>query len=141
MLKNQSGAVDVQSVVLFKNGRGNRIRWRCGESVLPTFDPCVFRKVPARVFLRQNAGSGFVQPLVAAGVIKVPMSVYQLLDGVHIDARQGRRYVRTRGDDLRIHQQLSVRAGENGNISARPVKNADITTKCLDRDLLQWWLA
>jgi hypothetical protein len=50
-------------------------------------------------------------------VIEVPVSVDQLLDGVRIDAREGCRNIRTRGDDFRIHQQLPVGAGEDSDIS------------------------
>ena len=89
----------------------------------------------ARVLLRQDAGSGFVQPLVAARVIEVPVSVDQLLDGVRIDARQSRGDIWTRGDDFGIHEQLSVRAGKNGDISTRAQKNADVAAKGLNRDL------
>jgi hypothetical protein len=89
----------------------------------------------ARVLLRHDAGSGFVQPLVAAGVIEVPVSVDQLLDRVHIDARQSRGNVWPRGDDSCIHEELSVGAGKNGDISTRAQKNADIAAKGFNCDL------
>ena len=88
----------------------------------------------ACILLRQDAGSGFVQPLVATGVVEVPVGVYQLFDGVLIDACEGFGNVRTRGDDFRVDEQLSVRAGKNGNISTRTQKNADIAAEALNRD-------
>lgn len=54
--------------------------------MLPAFDACVFGKMLARVPMRQDAGAGLVQPLVATGVIEVPVRVDQLLDGIGIDA-------------------------------------------------------
>jgi hypothetical protein len=42
--------------------------------------------------------------------------------------------VRTCGNDFRIDQQLSVRASENGDISTRTQKNADVAAKVLNRD-------
>jgi hypothetical protein len=41
----------------------------------------------ARVLLRQNGGSGLMHPIVSTGVIEVPVSIDQLLDGVCVDAR------------------------------------------------------
>src|SRR5260370_19442681 len=53
----RSGAVGVQSVVLFED-RGRDRACRCGrKSVHPTFDARVHGKMLARVLLRQNAGS------------------------------------------------------------------------------------
>ena len=120
VLKSKSGAIGVQSVVIFEDGGGDRARRRGWESVLPAFDARDLRKMFARVLLRQDAGSGFVQPLVAAGMIEVPVSVDQLLDGVRIDARQSGGNIRTRGDDFCIHEQLPVGAGKNSDVSARP---------------------
>src|SRR5271154_5631679 len=88
----------------------------------------------ARVLVRQDAGSGLVKPLVTTGVVEMPVSVYQMFDGICIDAREGIRNVRTRGDDFRIDQQLSVRTGKNGDISASAQEDTDITAKVLNRD-------
>jgi hypothetical protein len=63
---------------------------------------------------------------------EMPVSVYQLFDRICIDAREGCRNVRTRRDDLRVHQQLSVGAGKDGDIFLCTVKDADIATKWLD---------
>jgi hypothetical protein len=76
-----------------------------------------------------------MQPIVATCVIEVPVSVYQLFDGVRIDARQRCRNTGTSGDDFSVHDELPVRVGKHGNVSARAQKNADVTAKSLDRDL------
>ena len=44
VLQNQSGAVGVQSVVLFENGGRNRTRRRGRKCVVPAFDARVFQK-------------------------------------------------------------------------------------------------
>src|SRR5450432_1946930 len=43
LLKHQSGAVGVQSVVLFEDGRRNRTRRRGWESVMPPFNTRVYQ--------------------------------------------------------------------------------------------------
>src|SRR5580693_8329577 len=88
----------------------------------------------ARVFVRQNARPCSVQPRIAAGVIEVPVRVYQLLDGVRVDVCQRHGKVRPRRDNFAIDQQLSVRAGQNGNVSTRTQKNGDVATKRLQRN-------
>jgi hypothetical protein len=74
----------------------------------------------ARVLVRQDTGSRFMDPLVTTGMVEMPVGVYQLLDGIPVDAREGFRNVRTRGNDFRINQQLSVRADKNRDISTSP---------------------
>jgi hypothetical protein len=89
----------------------------------------------ASVLLRQDDGPGLVRPVVATSVIEVPVGVYQLFYGVCIDRRQGFGNLGASGCDFRINEQLSVGAGENGNISTRAQKQADISAKSLHRDL------
>jgi hypothetical protein len=86
-----------------------------------------------RVLVPQDAGSGFMDPLVAAGVVEMPVGVYQLFDGIRVDAREGFRDVRTCGDDFCIDEQLSVGASENGDVSTSTQKDADVTAKALNR--------
>ena len=85
---------------------------------MPTFDPGIFGKMFARVFLREDAGTGFMKPGVSASVIEMPVRVDQLLDRILVDASQCRGNIRTRSYDLRIHKQVSVRPCENRDVSA-----------------------
>jgi hypothetical protein len=89
----------------------------------------------ARVFLCQDAGTGFMNPFVSTSVIEVPVRVNELLDGIRIDARDRFRDIRPGGYDLRIDEQLPVGAGKNGDISTRTEKNTYIPPKVLDSDL------
>ena len=100
--------------------------------MLPAFDARDFGKMLARVLLCQDASSGFVQPFVTSGVIEVPVSVYQLFDGVRINARQRCGNTRTRRHDFSINEELSVGAGKDGDISACAQENADIAAKRLN---------
>ena len=74
-------------------------------------------------------------PLVAAGVIEVPVRVDQLLDGIRIDAGKSSRNVRPRGDDFGIDEKLSVRTSKSGDVPTGTKKDADIAPKGLHRDL------
>ena len=75
-----------------------------------------------------------MDPLVATGMVEVPVGVDQLLDGIGVDACDGLLDVWTGGDDFGINQQLSVRAGENRDISTSAQKDADVAAKVLNRD-------
>jgi hypothetical protein len=95
VLKHQSRVVDVQSVFVFKDGGGDRTRRRGWEGVLPVaFDARGLGKMFTRVLVRKDTGSGFMGPLVAAGVVEMPVGVDQLLDGICVDARESFRDVR-----------------------------------------------
>src|ERR1700730_4943721 len=100
--------------------------------MLPVFDSGDFRTMLARVLLCQDASSGFVQPMVAADMIDLPVSVNQLFDGIRINARQRCGNMRTRGDDFSINEEISVGAGKDSDISACAQKNADIAAKRLN---------
>jgi hypothetical protein len=76
-----------------------------------------------------------VNPIVAAGVIEVPVSVDQLLYGICIDGRQGRRDSGARGYDFSLNQQFSVGASQNGNISTSAQEHTDVAAQRLHRDL------
>jgi hypothetical protein len=59
-------------------------------------------------------------------VIEVPASLGQLLDGVGIDARRSLRNTRTSADDFGVHNELPIRAGKCGNVSARLLRRAGV---------------
>src|ERR1700722_6208843 len=102
--------------------------------MFPPFDPRDFGKMLAGVLLCQDTGSGFVEPFVTSGVIEVPVSVYQLFDGVRINARQRCGNMGTCCDDFSINEELSVRAGKDGDISTCAQKNTDIAADRLNRN-------
>jgi hypothetical protein len=119
VFEHESGVVGVESVFVLEDGGRNCSR-RCGwEGVLPVaFDARGFGEMDAGVLVGEDAGSGLMEPLVAAGVVEVPVSVDELFDGIGVDAGEGFFDVGTGGDDLGVYEQLSVGAGEDGDISA-----------------------
>ena len=103
---------------VFEDGGGDRTRRRGWERVAKVaFDARGLGKMFARVLVGKDAGSGLMDPLVAAGVVEVPVGVDQLLDGIGVDACDGLFDIWTGGDDFGIYEQLSIGAGENGDIS------------------------
>ena len=77
---------------VFKDRGGNRTR-RCRWESVPkvAFDARGLGKIFTRVLVRHDTGSGFMDPLVAAGMVEMPVGVDQLFDGICVDSREGFR--------------------------------------------------
>jgi len=130
VLQHESAVVNVQSVFVFEDSGRYRGRRRGWESVLKvSSDERGLGKMFARVLVRQNTGSGFMDPLVAAGVVEMPVRVDQLFDRIRVDARECLGDVRPCGDDLRVHEQFSIRTSQDGDISTSAQKDTDIAPK------------
>src|SRR5260370_28314898 len=135
MLQDESGVVGMESVFVFEDGGGNRTRRRGWESVPKVaFDARGLGKMLARVLVGKDAGSGLMDPLVAPGVVEVPVGVDQLLDRIGVDACDGLFDVWTGSDDFGIYEDLSIGAGENGDISTSAQEDTYISSKVLNRD-------
>ncbi len=136
VLQLECGVVGVESVFVFEDGGGER-SGGCGwEGVLPVaFDAGGFGEMYAGVLVGEDAGSGLMDPLVAAGVVEVPVGVDELFDGIGVDAGEGFFDVWTGGDDLGIDEQLSVRAGQDGDVSTSAQEDTDVAAEVLNGDL------
>src|SRR5579864_5266043 len=135
VLEGEGRTVEVNRVFVLKNSCGDGSGGRGRKCVNPAFHVRVHRKTFTGILVSQNACARLVQPIVAAGVIEVPVRVDELLDGVRIDAGKSRRNVRPRGEDFGIDEKLSVRAGKNCDVSTGAKQDADIAPKHLHRDL------
>jgi len=80
VFQDQRGVIGVQGVVFGEDGGRNRSRRRGRKGVLPTFHARIDQEMLARIFLRQDAGTGLMNPFVSASVIEVPVRVDGLLD-------------------------------------------------------------
>src|SRR5580704_15665649 len=120
VLEGEGRAVGVNRVLVLKNSCGDRSGGRGRKRVNPALNARVHRKTFAGILMSQNACACLVHPLVAAGVIEVPVRVDELLDGIRIDAGESRRKVRPRGDDFGIDEKLSVRTSKSAAINAFP---------------------
>ena len=81
--------------------------------------------------LGDDRGALLGEDRVAADMIEVPVGIYQLLDGGRINASQSLRHSRACGDDFRINEQLSIRAGKYRDISPGTQQSRDIPAKRL----------
>src|SRR5579864_1181255 len=117
VLEGEGRTVEANSVLVLKNSCGDGSGGRGRKRVNPAFHARVHRKTFAGILVSQNACARLVQPIVAAGVIEVPVRVDELLDGVRIDAGKSRRNVRPRGEDFGIDEKLSVLTSKNGDVS------------------------
>jgi len=88
-----------------------------------------------RVFVRENAGAGRVEPGIAAGVVEMPMGINELADGLGTDTCQHLGNRGTRPRETGIDQQLSVPAGKHHDIAPGTHENADVTAQPLHRNL------
>jgi hypothetical protein len=135
VLEDEGRIVEVNRVLVLKNSRGDGSGGRGRKCVNPAFHARVHRKTFTGILVSQNACARLVHPIVAAGVIEVPVRVDELLDGVRTDTGESRRNVRPRGDDFGIDEKLSVLASKNGDVSTGAKQDADIAPKHLHRDL------
>jgi hypothetical protein len=88
----------------------------------------------ARVIMGENDGTLGAQPLVAVGMIEVPMGIDQMSDRIGAEARQRRSDPRARNADPGIDQDPAVEPREHGDIPARALEHADIATQRMDID-------
>src|ERR1700732_3696741 len=135
VLEGEGRTVELNRVLVLKNSCGDGSGGRGWKCVAPALHARVHRKTFAGILVSQNACACPVHPVVAAGVIEVPVRVDELLDGIRIDAGESRRNVRPRGDDLGIDEKLSVLTSKNGDVSTGAKQDADIAPKHLHRDL------
>ncbi len=75
-----------------------------------------------------------MQPLVAVGVVEMPVSVDQLPDRIGTEACESLENARSCGRYTGIDQELPVVAGQHGHIAARALEHTDIATKLVDPD-------
>lgn len=138
MVHDEGGIIDVEGVGIVKDDRGQRSSGHGGKGVMPAFDASVLREMFLGVGLGENRGAGFMNPEVSAGMVEVPVGIDELLDGIGIDFRQSGRDVWARGDDFRVHEELSVGAGEDGDVAAGSEERDDIAAKRAHGDGHGW---
>ena len=78
-------------------------------------------------------GAGGVQPLVAVGVVEVPVRVHELLDRIGADSLKGGGDLRPRHGEARIHQELAVAPREHADVPAGAFKHVDVSAQGANR--------
>ena len=72
-----------------------------------------------RVVLRNDLGSNRMKPLVAIGVIEVPVRVHEVGDGVGAKIGKSLRQLGPRHGNTPVDQDFAVRASEYCDVPAR----------------------
>ena len=130
----QRGTVERQRLVRRDDlGRNRRFRRR-REVEVPILDPLRREEVLAGVFMGEDGRTLRVQPLIAVGMIEVPMRVDQMLDRIGAEAVCGFENPRAGRGDPGVDEHLAVAAGQDGDVAARALENADIAAQLVDLD-------
>ena len=85
MLKDNSRAIKLQSPLIIKDFCRNCSGWRGRKGEAPALHSRRSGEVLSCVRLSEDCCSSGLQPFVAVGMVKVPMRVDQVLDGVGAD--------------------------------------------------------
>src|SRR5215470_4503076 len=89
----------------------------------------------ACVPVSDDGRAGFVDPLVAVGMIEVPVRVDEVLDGIRAYGIECVADLLSRGCESRVDEELAIAAGKNCDVAACAEKSADISSKLLKRYL------
>jgi len=127
-------AIEPQIVFGCKNFARNSTRWQCKEVIIPIFDALNLRKMLACVRLRDDFRAGRMQPVVAAGVIEMPVRVDEMGDGIGAEVGEGLGDLRTRSRDTGIDEEFAIGARQDGNVAAGALENADIVSQLVGLD-------
>ena len=76
-----------------------------------------------------------VQPLVAVGVVEVPVRVDQMPDRLGTEACQRLGDLRPRAGNAGVDEELAVRAGEDRDVAARTHQHTDPAAQAMHGDL------
>ena len=88
----------------------------------------------AGVFVGDDGGAGGVEPLVAVGVVEVPVGVDEVLDGVVGDGGEGLGDLGAGGGEAGVYEELAVGAGEDEDVAAGAHEDADVSAELLGGD-------
>jgi hypothetical protein len=77
-----------------------------------------------------------VQPFVAIGMVKVPMRVDEVRDGLGTNPGESVSNLWASTGKAGIDQQFTVSTGKNRDVPTDPQQNAYIAAELLDRDFI-----
>src|ERR1700751_2883268 len=109
-----------------KHLAGNPARGQGKEIVVPVLNALDFGQILARILLSDNLCASGVQPFVARGMIEVPVRIDQVRDGIGAEIRKSFADLGARRTDAAIDEYFAIRSGQNGDVAAGTIENADI---------------
>src|SRR5882762_6516964 len=88
----------------------------------------------AGVRLRDDLRACRMQPVIAVGMVEVPMRVDEMGNGIGAETVKRLGELRSRYTDTGIDQHLPVGSSEDGNIAAGAFEHADIVSQLVRDD-------
>src|SRR6266478_4402406 len=88
----------------------------------------------AGVLLSDNLCTCRRQPFVAVAMTELPVGVDEMRDGLGAEFRQRLGNLRPRHTDAGIDQHFAIAAGEDGDVSSRALKYADVVPQFMSDD-------
>ena len=128
------GTIEVKRLVRSESLARHGGQRRCGEAVFPVLDPHGRLEMLVRVFMRNDGGALRIQPLVAVGVIEVPVGVDQVGDWIAAEAVDRFEDAAARCGDAGIDKHLAVGARQDGDVAARALDDRDIAAQLMELD-------
>src|SRR5258708_10496068 len=95
ILQSYPGVVVMQMVFVIKHGCRKGAGWRRRKGIAPAFNTRGGRKTFSRILVRCNRCSCRMHPGISICVIDMPMSIYQLCEGVRAQAVESCRNSRS----------------------------------------------
>src|SRR6266496_6168364 len=133
--ERDSGAIKVQVFFLIEDVGGNRARGRRRKGKVPTLHARGRGKVFSSVLMREDGRAVGMHPLIAVGVIEMPVRVDEMVDRPRIHPGQSVGDPGARGCITGIDNQFAVSSGEDGDVSAGADKCAHISAQGLHGDI------
>ena len=81
-----------------------------------------------------NSGAFRIQPRIAVRMVEVPVGVDQVSDRIAAETIGSLQYSWARGCDAGIDEHLAVATGQDGNVAAGALENADVAAQLVDFD-------
>src|SRR5664279_6458849 len=117
-----------------KNFAGDSGRRQRKEVIVPFLDTLYFGQMFPGVLLSDDLCSNRMQPLVAVGMIEMPMGVDQMCDRIGTEIGESLRDLGTRDTDSSIHKHLAIGTCQHGNVSPGPFEHADVVSQLMRQD-------
>ena len=116
--EGDSGTIKVQVFLLIEDFGRNRACGRRREGEVPTLHARCRGKVFSSVLMREDHRALRMHPLIAVGMIEMPVRVDEMFDRARVHFSQSVGDLGARGCITRIDHQFSIRSAEDGDVSA-----------------------
>src|SRR5215467_2530136 len=121
-------SITFQCALAGEHFTGNRAGRRRRKCEVPSFYPCVLRKMLPCVLMGQYCCAGRMQPFISVRVVEVPMRIDKVLDWVGANARKSVGNFRPCAGESGIDQEFTVATGEDRDVASSPHQDVYVAT-------------